>query len=89
MSPLYTTLVHNQGHHLEFPTNPDHPQPLISHITLMTQPLILDAAGAVLSPLQLQEYLENIRVEFGLEGAEVLEQPLEDWVRHWGGRSMW
>ena len=36
----------------------------------MTQPLILDAMGATLSLLQLQEYPENIRAEFGLEGAE-------------------
>ena len=37
--------------------------------------------GATLSPLQPQEYPENVRVEFGLEGAEleeVLEQPLEE-----------
>ena len=47
----------------------------------MTQPLILDAAGATLSLLQLQEYLENVEVEFGLEGAElgeVLELPSEE-----------
>ena len=36
----------------------------------MTQPLISDAVGAALSPLQLGESLKNIRVEFGLEGAE-------------------
>ena len=57
------------------------------------QPLISDAAGAGAAPSlpQPQEYLENIRVEFGLEGveleeifelpleeAEVLEQPLEE-----------
>ena len=56
----------------------------------MTRSLILNAAGAALSPLQLQEYPENIGAEFGLEGveleevselpseeAEVSEQPLE------------
>ena len=50
----------------------------------------MDATGAALSPLQLQEYPENIGVEFRLEGVEleevsklpseeveVLEQPLE------------
>ena len=47
----------------------------------MMQPLISDTVGATLSPLQLQEYLENVEVEFGLEGAElgeVLELPLEE-----------
>ena len=46
----------------------------------MTWPLISDAVGAALSLLQLGESLRNIRVEFGLEGAEskeVSEQPLE------------
>ena len=47
----------------------------------MMQPLISDAAGATLSLLQLQEYLENVGVEFGSEGAEleeVSELPLEE-----------
>ena len=57
----------------------------------MTWPLILDAMRAAPSPLQLQECLENIRAEFGSEGAEleevsglpleeaeVSEQPLEE-----------
>ena len=81
MRPFYTTLVHNQGHHLAFPTDPDHPQPLILHITLTTQPLISGAMGATLSPLQLREYPENVRVEFGSEGAEleeVSQLPLEE-----------
>ena len=56
----------------------------------MTQPLISDAVGVALSPLRLGESPKNIRLEFGLEGAEskeasglpleeaeVLEQPLE------------
>ena len=56
----------------------------------MMQPLISDATGATPSPLQPQEYPENVRVEFGSEGAEleevsklpskeveVLEQPLK------------
>ena len=56
----------------------------------MTRPLILDAMGATLSPLQLGEFLKNVRLDFGLEGveseevsglpleeAEVLEQPSE------------
>ena len=54
-------------------------------------PLISDATGATPSPLQPQEYLENVRAEFELEGvelevvselpsegAEVLELPLEE-----------
>ena len=54
------------------------------------RPLILDAAGAALSPLQLGGSLRNVRVEFGSEGTEseevsklpseeveVLEQSLE------------
>ena len=90
MSPLYTTLVYDQGHCLAFPINPAHHQPLILHITLMTQPLILDAMGVTLSLLWLGESPKNIRVEFGSEGVEseevsglpseeveVLEQPLE------------
>ena len=73
------------------PIDPDHPQPLISHITLMMQPLIFDATGAAPSQLWPQEYPENIRAEFSLEGvelegifglpleeAEVLEQPSEE-----------
>ena len=90
MSLLYTTLAYDQGHRLSFPIDPDHHQPLTSHITLMTQPLILDAMGATLTPLWLRESPKNIGVEFRLEGAEskevsrllleeaeVLEQPLE------------
>ena len=45
------------------------------------RPLILDATGVTPSPLQPQEYLENIGVEFVLEGAEseeVSELPLEE-----------
>ena len=45
------------------------------------QPLISDAVGAAPSPLQLQEYLENIGVEFRSEGVEleaVSELPLEE-----------
>ena len=90
MSPLYTTLVYDQGHCLAFPIDPDHLRPLTSHITLTTQPLILDATGATLSPLQLREFLKNIGVDFGSESAdseevsglpseeaEVLERPSE------------
>ena len=57
----------------------------------MTWPLISDATGATPSPLPPQEYLENVRAEFELEGmelevvselpsegAEVLELPLEE-----------
>ena len=43
--------------------------------------MILDALGATLSLLQLQEYLENVRAESGLEGVElegVSELPLEE-----------
>ena len=61
MSPLYTTLIYDQGHHLAFPTNPDHPQPLI-----------LDAMGVALSLPWLGESLKNVGAEFGLEGAEAL-----------------
>ena len=56
----------------------------------MTRPLILDATGVALTPLQLRESLKNVRVEFVSEGAEskevsgllsgeaeVSEQPLE------------
>ena len=56
----------------------------------MTQPLISDAAGVALSPLQLRGFPKNIRLDFGLEGAEseevsglpseeaeLSEQPLE------------
>ena len=49
----------------------------------MTRPLISDATGAALSLLQLQEYLENVRAEFGLEGVEleaVSELPSEEEV---------
>ena len=70
VSPLYITLVHDQGHHPALPTNPDHPQPLI-----------LDAVGADLSLLRLGESLRNIGEEFGLEGVEseeVSELPLEE-----------
>ena len=47
----------------------------------MTQPLILDAAGVTLSPLQLGESLKNVRAEFRSEGAESEEVsglPLEE-----------
>ena len=36
----------------------------------MMQPLISDAVGAALSLLQPWEYLENVRVEFRLDGVE-------------------
>ena len=88
MSLLYTTLVYDQGHHLAFPIDADHHQPLTLRITLTTRPLISDAAGAALSPLQLGEFPKNVRPDFGSEGAEseevsrspsegaeVLEQP--------------
>ena len=39
----------------------------------MTRPLILDATGVALTPLQLRESLKNVRVEFVLEGAESKE----------------
>ena len=81
MSPLYTTLIYDQGHLLAFPTDPDHPRPLVSHITLTTQFLMSDAAGAALSPLQLEESLRNVGVEFGSEGTEseeVSKLPLEE-----------
>ena len=90
MSLLYTTLVYDQGHHLAFPIDPDHHRPLTSHITLMTQPLILDAMGVTLSPLQLGGFLKNVGPDFGSDGveseevsglpseeAELSEQPLE------------
>ena len=70
MSPLNTTPIYDQGHLLAFPTDPDHPQPLIS-----------DAAGAALSLLQLGESLRNIGAEFRLEGMEseeVSKLPLEE-----------
>ena len=73
MSPLYTTLIYDQGHLPEFPTDPDHPRPLISRITLTTRPLISDAVGAALSPLRLGESLRNIGAEFGSEGTESKE----------------
>ena len=76
MSPLYTTLVYDQGHRLAFPINPDHHRPLTSHITLTTQPLILDAAGVTLSPLRLGGIPKNIRPDFRLEGAESEEVPV-------------
>ena len=81
MSPFYITLIHDQGHCPAFPTDPDHPQPLISHITLVTQPLISDAVGATLSLLWLGESLKNVGAEFRLEGVEseeVSEPPLEE-----------
>ena len=70
MSPLYTTLVCDQGHHPALPTDPDHPRPLIS-----------DAVGATLSPLRLGESLRNVRAEFeseGMESEEVSKLPLEE-----------
>ena len=80
MSPLHTTLVvYDQGHHPAFPINPNHHRPLIS-----------DAAGVSLSPLQLRRFLKNIRPDFRSEGVEseevsglpseeveLSEQPLE------------
>ena len=63
----------------------NHPWLLILHITLTTRPLILAATGATSSPLQPQEYPENIGMEFGSEGVElevVSELPLEE-----GGRG--
>ena len=47
----------------------------------MTQPLILDAAGVALSPLQLRESPKNVGVEFrseGVESEEVSGLPLEE-----------
>ena len=47
----------------------------------MTQPLILDAMGATLSPLRLGESLRNVGVEFrseGMESKEVSELPSEE-----------
>ena len=47
----------------------------------MTQPLILDATGATLSPLWLREFPKNIGADFGLESAdseEVSRLPLEE-----------
>ena len=47
----------------------------------MMQPLILDAVGAALSPLQLGESLRNIRAEFrseGMESEEVSKLPSEE-----------
>ena len=47
----------------------------------MMQPLILDAVGDALSPLQLGESPRNVGAEFGSEGAEseeVSELPLEE-----------
>ena len=81
MSPFCITLIHDQGHCPAFPTDPDYPQPLISHITLVTQPLISDAVGATLSLLWLGESLKNVGAEFRLEGVEseeVSEPPLEE-----------
>ena len=56
----------------------------------MTRPLILDAVGVTLSPLQLREFPKNVGPDFGSEGAEseevsglpseeveLSEQPLE------------
>ena len=70
MSLLYTTLVYDQGHHLAFPIDPDYHRPLISHITLTTPPLILDAVGAALPPLWLGEFPKNVGLDFGSEGVE-------------------
>ena len=39
----------------------------------MMQPLISDAMGATPCPLQPQEYPEDVRAEFGLEGVELEE----------------
>ena len=47
----------------------------------MTQPLISDAVGVALSPLQLRGSLKSIGLEFVLEGAESEEVsglPLEE-----------
>ena len=47
----------------------------------MTRPLISDATGVALSPLQLRGFLKNVRLDFGLEGAESEEVsglPLEE-----------
>ena len=47
----------------------------------MTRPLISDAAGVALSPLQLGESPNNIGAEFGSESAESKEVsglPLEE-----------
>ena len=73
MSPLYTTLVYNQGHCPAFPINPDHHQPLTLRIALTTQPLISDATGVTLTLLWLGESLKDVRAEFGSEGAESKE----------------
>ena len=56
----------------------------------MTRPLISDATGAALSPLRLEGFPKNVRLDFGSEGveseevsglpleeAELSEQPLE------------
>ena len=54
---------------------------MTSHITLTTRPLISDAAGATLSPLQLGEFLKNVGPDFRSEGAEseeVSRLPLEE-----------
>ena len=81
MSLLYTTLVYNQGHCPAFPIDPDCHRPLISHITLTTRLLLLDAVGVALTPLQLRESPKSIGVEFRSEGAESKEVsglPLEE-----------
>ena len=47
----------------------------------MTRPLISDATGVALSPLQLGGFLKNIGPDFGSEGAESKEVsglPLEE-----------
>ena len=47
----------------------------------MTRPLISDAVGVALSPLQLGESSKNVGVEFRLEGAEskeISELPSEE-----------
>ena len=58
---------------MAFPIDPDHHQPLTLHITLMTPPLISDAAGVALTLLWLRKSPKSIGVEFGLEGAESKE----------------
>ena len=85
VSLLYTTLVYDQGHCLAFPIDPDHHRPLTSRITLMTRPLILDAAGVALSPLQLRGFPKNVGPDFGLEGAESKEVSR---LPFWGGGTL-
>ena len=73
MSLLYTTLVYDQGHRPAFPINSDHHRPLTLRITLMTRPLISDAAGAALSLLWLGDFLKNVGADFGSESADSKE----------------